>query len=79
MNILLVNYEYPPYGGGAGNATQQIAYALVGLGHSVTVLTGGHGIKEKDRHNIDVIHVGSVRASKSGSNLREMWNQTQVP
>ena len=74
MNILLVNYEYPPYGGGAGNATQQIAYALVALGHSVTVLTGGHGIGEQDRHNVDVIHVGSVRASKSGSNLREMWS-----
>ncbi len=74
MNILLVNYEYPPYGGGAGNATQQIAYALVALGHSVTVLTGGHGIGEQDRHNIDVIRVGSVRTSKSGSNLREMWS-----
>ncbi len=64
MNILLVNYEYPPYGGGAGNATQQIAYALVALGHSVTVPTGGHGIGEQDRHNIDVMRVGSVRTYK---------------
>jgi glycosyltransferase involved in cell wall biosynthesis len=74
VNILLVNYEYPPYGGGAGNATQQIAYALVTLGHSVTVLTGGRVISETNGHNIDVIRVGSVRASKSGSNLREMWS-----
>ena len=43
MNILLINYEYPPIGGGAGNATMFIARALHGLGHRVTVLTSAYG------------------------------------
>jgi glycosyltransferase involved in cell wall biosynthesis len=37
--IMLVNYEYPPLGGGAGTATAGMARALVGLGCDVTVLT----------------------------------------
>jgi glycosyltransferase involved in cell wall biosynthesis len=39
INILLINYEYPPVGGGAGNATMFIARALNELGHRATVLT----------------------------------------
>ncbi len=39
MNVLLVNYEYPPVGGGAATATQAIARALVTLGHTPHVLT----------------------------------------
>ena len=39
MNILLLNYEFPPMGGGAANATFNIAQELVALGHSVDVLT----------------------------------------
>lgn len=41
MKLLLVNYEYPPLGGGAANATLFMARALVQLGHEATVLTGG--------------------------------------
>ncbi|HEX6557889.1 MAG TPA: glycosyltransferase family 4 protein [Longimicrobiales bacterium] len=37
--ILLINYEYPPLGGGAGTATAGIARALSGLGCDVVVLT----------------------------------------
>ena len=39
MNILLINYEYPPLGGGAGNATREIGRAMVKNGHNVTVIT----------------------------------------
>ena len=41
MRLLLINYEYPPIGGGAANATLFLARALVGLGHRVEVLTAG--------------------------------------
>jgi glycosyltransferase involved in cell wall biosynthesis len=37
--ILLINYEFPPLGGGAGNATQNIARELSKLGTDVRVLT----------------------------------------
>ncbi len=43
MNLLLINYEYPPIGGGAGNATMFIGRALHALGHRVTVLTSAYG------------------------------------
>lgn len=37
--ILLVNYEYPPLGGGAGTATAAMAGALAEMGCDVVVLT----------------------------------------
>ncbi|MEW6028203.1 MAG: glycosyltransferase family 4 protein [Chloroflexota bacterium] len=39
MRILIINSEYPPIGGGAGNASANIAYNLASLGHEVDVLT----------------------------------------
>jgi glycosyltransferase involved in cell wall biosynthesis len=37
--ILLINYEYPPLGGGAGNATAHIAREMARLGAQVMVVT----------------------------------------
>ncbi len=39
MRILVINSEYPPIGGGAGNACANISRCLVSLGHEVNVLT----------------------------------------
>ncbi len=39
MNILLLNYEFPPIGGGGGKAAYNLARELAGLGHQVDVLT----------------------------------------
>ena len=39
LKLLLLNYEFPPMGGGAGNATKHTAMALANLGHTVHVLT----------------------------------------
>lgn len=41
MRVLLINSEYPPLGGGAGNASANVARCLGALGHEVTVLTAG--------------------------------------
>jgi hypothetical protein len=41
VNILLLNYEFPPIGGGAGIATFCLAEALAGFGHNVDILTSG--------------------------------------
>ena len=39
MRILLVNYEYPPLGGGAGQATASLAREFAMAGHETLVLT----------------------------------------
>ena len=39
MRIVLLSAEYPPQPGGIGDYTQQLAQALVGRGHAVTVGT----------------------------------------
>ena len=43
MKILILNSEYPPVGGGAGNATANIARLLAKMGSEVVVLTSRHG------------------------------------
>jgi glycosyltransferase involved in cell wall biosynthesis len=43
MRILIINSEYPPIGGGAGNASANIARCLAADGHAVTVLTARYG------------------------------------
>lgn len=41
MRVLLLNYEYPPCGSGAGLATAALAEGLASRGVSVDVVTGG--------------------------------------
>ncbi len=39
MRILMLNYEFPPLGGGAGKATYNLAKELVNLGNQVDVIS----------------------------------------
>ncbi len=48
MKILLINSEYPPVGGGAGNASANIARLLVQMGNEVLVLTAQCGNLPKE-------------------------------
>ncbi len=77
MTVLLINYEYPPIGAGAANATRHIANALVQLGHKAVVLTAGFrgnvGHTTEDG-GVDVYRLPSRRASVSQSNPREMMS-----
>ena len=41
MNILVLNYEYPPLGGGAAPVCRDLAIGMVKEGHQVTVVTMG--------------------------------------
>ncbi len=74
MKILLVNYEYPPFGGGAGNATQEIGRALIKMGHAVTALIGGKGDLYTDPDGIRVAPVGSSRKYLSQASFKEMFS-----
>jgi len=70
--ILLINYEYPPYGGGAANATQKLALALKQEGNSVSVLTSaatGDGPRDDE---IEIISVNSLRSRYGQSSIIEM-------
>lgn len=42
MNILVLNYEYPPLGGGAAPVSRDISQKLVEMGHRVVVVTMGY-------------------------------------
>lgn len=43
MHILLLNSEYPPIGGGAGNASAHLSQALTTMGARVTIVTAHFG------------------------------------
>ena len=74
MKILLINYEFPPLGGGGGNATLNIAREMAALGYDVTVLTtwfkGLEEMEKKDGYMI--IRLKSKRKRADGSNPYEM-------
>ena len=74
MKILILNYEYPPLGGGAGVISQNIAEGLAELGHNITVLTTWYNNLEEDssRGNLRVIRLKSRRKFTYRSNPGEM-------
>jgi len=74
VRILLINYEFPPVGGGAANATACLARALVDLGHEVTVLTTAFGPLRgtTTESGVDVVRVRTLRRSADRSNPVEM-------
>lgn len=74
MNILLINYEFPPLGGGAGNATKNIAREMALSGQSVLVVTTGfEGLpREQLVDGYKIIRVPSLRKRKDRSTLIEM-------
>ena len=43
MRILIINSEYPPIGGGAGNASANIAGRFAHMGHEIAVITSRFG------------------------------------
>jgi glycosyltransferase involved in cell wall biosynthesis len=74
MRLLILNYEYPPLGGGAGVCAQYHAKGLEKLGHQVTVITTWFGGEEKQENqgNLTLIRLKSRRKKKYRSNPLEM-------
>ncbi len=74
MEFLLINYEYPPIGAGAANATHQIAKALARQGHTVKILTSRYrdrkGVAAENR--IVVVRCHARRQHAGHSNVFEM-------
>jgi glycosyltransferase involved in cell wall biosynthesis len=73
MHILIVNSEYPPIGGGAGNASAHIARELVKLGQQVTVLTARYAdlAHEQMDEGVRVLRIPALRSRADRSTTSE--------
>jgi glycosyltransferase involved in cell wall biosynthesis len=74
MKLLVINYEFPPLGGGAGNATACLAREWAALGHDVEILTGGFRVlpAREERDGYRVRRVPSPRRLQGQCSVGEM-------
>ena len=73
MRILILNSEYSPVGGGAGNASANLARLLVEAGREVTVVTSRFGSlphREKSG-NLTVVRIPAFRRKQDRSGALE--------
>ena len=74
MRLLIINYEFPPLGGGAGNATACLASEWTLAGHSVEILTGGfRGLPAREeRDGYTIRRLPTPRAEQGQCSVPEM-------
>ncbi|CAG0958135.1 phosphatidyl-myo-inositol dimannoside synthase [Methanosarcinales archaeon] len=70
----MLNYEYPPLGGGASPVTKSLSEELVKLGHIVDVVTMGFkGLKQEEEiGGVNVYRVPSIRKEQGVCRTHEM-------
>ena len=73
MKILLLNSEYPPIGGGAGNASANIARLLVRMGNDVLLLTSHFDDFARDEicDGVRIVRVSALRRKMDRSSALE--------
>lgn len=73
MHILVINSEFPPIGGGAGNASAHIAKGLVELGQQVTVLTATYKDlpRSEELDGVRVLRLPALRRLSDRSSATE--------
>ncbi|MCP2500359.1 MAG: glycosyltransferase family 4 protein [Deltaproteobacteria bacterium] len=66
MNILVINYEYPPIGGGGGVLCKDISEGIAAKGHRITVVTSHYGSlrKSENLHGVDIFRVPVLMRKK---------------
>lgn len=74
LTALLVNYEFPPIGGGGGTTTRFLAKYLTRLGVNVTVITSKPGKEDYFDHpdGFRVYYVGPTKNKLSTTHLPEL-------
>lgn len=72
--ILVLNYEFPPLGGGASPVSYEISKGYAKLGHKVTVVTMHmKGLKQYERkEGMDIYRVKCIRSKKE---ICHPWEQ----
>ncbi len=73
MMLLLINSEYPPIGGGAGNATAHIARCFASMGHETLVITSRFkGLPHEEKTgNLTIYRIPSLRRRQDRSGALE--------
>jgi glycosyltransferase involved in cell wall biosynthesis len=90
MRILIINSEYPPVGGGAGNASAQIAHQFENMGHKVAVVTSRFDRlpHREQSDNVNIFRIPSLRRRQDRSNSLEQivfilsasfWSLSLIP
>jgi len=74
MNILFLNYEFPPLGGGASPVSLEIARGYVRHGHTVDVVTMSYNDLPFNEI-IDGINVFRVKSLRSKKEICHPWEQ----
>lgn len=74
MNILMLNYEFPPIGGGASPVSYDIAKLLVQNGHSVSVVTMAFSDLPCSETK-DGIQIYRVNCLRKKANVCHPWEQ----
>ncbi len=71
----MLNYEYPPLGGGAGQVTLNISKRLAKY-HNVTVVTAAYRELpcKEETEGLTIYRLNSKRRNKMGSNVHEMMS-----
>ena len=74
IKVLMVNYEFPPIGGGGGTTTRFLAKYLTRLGVEVNVMTSNPGKEDiVDHHEGYRMHyVGPIKNKLSGTHIPEL-------
>lgn len=69
MRILIINSEYPPIGGGAGNASANIARHFAHMGYEIAVVTSRFGkLPHLEHHeNLTLHRIPSLRQKRDRS------------
>lgn len=74
MKILIINYELPPIGGGAGNATLNIAKNMALKGFDTTILTSQFQNlpKRETIEGVKIIRIPTIRKKKESVRIFEL-------
>lgn len=74
MKVLVLNYEYPPVGGGGGRLCAKLCESLAGRGHEIRVVTAGlrHLPEREEQGGVQIFRPRSFRRREDTCSVPEM-------